>query len=594
MDLLICTQEYANIIDTNGYIKKDTCRPYEVWIKEVTKVNHYNFFRDKESHTLYIKWGAVYEPEVSVETEMSFLINAFEKNSDSMVNIDGEFIFVKMEEVTGKITVVSDREGIMPVYYREIKGGLFVATECRKLFYDYCEEDIDKRAVNDFLRFGTLVGNRTMSQKVKLLQGGSVLQYEVGNIKIKRHYKFHYRTVENQDIEKLMDDVVRTYKAAIQKRVKDREKETCIFLSGGMDSRFLLATMNSVCEEKIPTYSFGQNFSEEVEVARQCATLKDNPFFWISVNAADFAGNAEEYENIVCGADMFPQSYIIEAVNQIRQTHFMTGFALDAYMGGTFLDEEAINTELELSQFLKEHLKLLKMNVFSKDELKELCLNSAVEDFLKYDTLDLEEEAVNYSGIPVKDAIQAFAIDTRAKRLVLCREIVPAKVMDCSYVSADKDFLEAVSKIPAEWRQNHKFYHKLFLDVAPEYANIVYNNTTLPVSAPIEMWKQGTMNEGKRENMYEKIIERYNEEHEEKMYYPHFYSDFNGYSRYDETWKGLFEKYLLKEDAFICKRWFDYGKISKIYQEHIEGKANRRKELIYLTSLEIFMKNTLK
>lgn len=593
MDLLICTHQYVNENSIDGYKKKDVCGPYEIWSRETTGINHYNSFWTREKDYLYIKWGTVYEPEVTEETEMPVLIDCYEKNSESIVNIDGEFIFAKLEARTGKIVVFSDREGIMPIFYRETKEGLLIATECRALFYDYCEADIDLRSVNDFLRFGTLVGNRTMSKKVKLLQGGAKLQYASGKTAVKRYYKFHYQEDNNQSIEKIAQDVSFAYKKAIQKRMRGKEKDTCIFLSGGMDSRFLLAMTNLVCQEKIYTYSFGQALSEEVDVAEKCARKKGNPFRWIAVNAADFVENAERYESMVCGADTFPQGYILKAVEQIEHTHFITGFALDAYMGGTFLNEDAINTEQELSEFVKGHLKLLKMNVLSMEELKELSLDTTDGTFWVYDTLDLEEEAENYRDVSVKDAIQAFAIDTRAKRLVLCREVTPAAFMDCSYVSTDKVFLEAVSRIPAKWRNNHKFYQKMFSAVAPEYADIVYNNTTLPISAPIEMWQQGSGNEANRERMYEKILETYNADHKEKMYYPHYYSDFNGYSKYDEKWKALFQKYLLKTDSFICRKWFSYEKIKQLYQEHLEGKMNRRKELIYLTSLEIFMKNAI-
>ena len=31
--------------------------------------------------------------------------------------------------------------------------------------------------------------------------------------------------------------------------------------------------------------------------------------------------------------------------------------------------------------------------------------------------------------------------------------------------------------------------------IAPEYAAIPYNNTTLPISSPISMWKEGTKGE---------------------------------------------------------------------------------------------------
>ena len=107
------------------------------------------------------------------------------------------------------------------------------------------------------------------------------------------------------------------------------------------------------------------------------------------------------------------------------------------------------------------------------------------------------------------------------------------------------------------------------------------------------MWKQGTANEAAREKLYADFMSVYNKTHEEKLYYPHYYSDFEGYSRYDAGWKQLFETYLLSPDAVIVNLFFDKQKVEQLYQEHIQGIKNNRKKIIFLTSLEIFLKNNL-
>ena len=79
-----------------------------------------------------------------------------------------------------------------------------------------------------------------------------------------------------------------------------------------------------------------------------------------------------------------------------------------------------------------------------------------------------------------------------------------------------------------------------------------------------------------------------------KEYYKHYYSDFNGYSRYDPTWKRYFENYLLTEDAYIIRKFFKLDVIKKYYQEHLTYTMNHRKKIVYLLSLEMFFRVFLK
>lgn len=447
-------------------------------------------------------------------------------------------------------------------------------------------------AVNDFLRFGTLVGDETMHKDVHLLQGGSELTFSTGKgISKKRHHRFHYEesNIARREIEDL---VYNSYVKGVAKRLEGKEAETCIFLSGGMDSRLLLSVANGITGNNVSAVTFGQKYSEEVDVARLCANVRGNEFQWIQTAPSDFVKNAEDYIRMVCCGDMFPQSYIINAAQQINKRAFATGFALDAYMGGTFLNEEALDTSRTLSEFLKDHSSLLKMNVLTKAELQELTRDNRAL-FLDIDNEPVLREAKEWDDYSVRDSIQAFGIDNRAKRSVALRETTPGRYLQRINPSSDRNFLNAASKIPASYRINHQFYHSMFMRYTSEYATIPYNNTTLPVSAPVEMWKQGSSNEANREILYAQFMQQYNATHEEKLYYPHYYSDFDGYSRYDKQWKQLFEKYFLNPDAIIVNLWFDKLKLAKLYQEHIEGKRNNRKKLVFLTNLEMFLRSML-
>ena len=593
MDILITKNE--KLLNLFNVTESLMVGSYIVAIKQPTQYNH--FFCKEEQDGIVFYFGNQYEYRTPEEL-LNQIISAYEsKDYKKIIDLDGEFICGRIfKGEKSPIEIITDREGIIPIYYRKVCNGWDITTEQSLLFQDYNERDINWQSVNDFLRFGCLIGSETLSKNVRRTRGGAYYRLDFdGDTEYNRIYKFYYKERnERVDEEKLLVEVAEKYREAIAKRIKDKEADTCIFMSGGMDSRFLLAMANQTTDERLATYCFGQDYSEEVNIAKMCAELKKNPCKRIRITPKDFVKNAENYEQMVCGSDMFPQSYILDAVKNIDEVIFLTGFALDVYMGGTFLNEDAITYKGELKDFVGDNLKLMKMDVFSKIELQNLCIDDAAKEIFEIDIDNIIKEAENYNGYSLPQVIQAFVIDNRDKNLVLLRELVPAKFKDCSYVSCDKDFLSAVSKIPAYLRLNHRFYHDLYKKFAEEYGVIAYNNTTLPVLTAVENWKDGAANEAKREKQYEHLMSQYNLSHDKKIYYPHYYSDFNGYSRYDSDWKNLFATFLLDDNAFITNKIFSKEKVHKFYQEHISGEKNRRKELTYLTSLEIFFRNALK
>lgn len=506
--------------------------------------------------------------------------------------IDGDFVALVYDSRNKKYVLIADELGVCPLYYSINDENIIFTSYPEILFQDFQEADVDKSSVYDFLRYGTLLGNHTFSKKIKVLNGGTYLCFDVKG-------KIHEINKENiiifskdnweYDEEKLMEDVHLAFKNAVKKRIEGLdENDICVFLSGGLDSRYLLAVLNELTEKRIKCYAFGQAGCDEVEVARRVSEVKGNPFTHIVLTPETFISRVDEYARHTCGADMFMQSVILNCVDQIHEKNFMTGKLMGVLLGGTILDQSVVDNQLDFKSYVDGHLQLLRMNILEDEAFDKICNDASF--FCKTNMLN---EMEYYEKYCLPEVIQPFFIHTRDIRLTQHREYVPGYYMNnlCPY--ADKEFIRCISKIPPEVKNDYQFYRKLFLKyVDPEYAVIPYNNTGLPILAPMELWNEGTSCLLKMENLYEKAMKN-NHSNNDKIYYPHYYSDFNGYSRYDNSWKQLFSDRLLTEDAYIIKKWFKLDEIKKIYTDHIEGKQNNRKILIYLLTLEIFMSDFL-
>lgn len=578
-------KESNKIVNTNFVID----------FEENATVNHY--YEGIVDDKICLLFGSIYDKQ---EDFIKYVRQRYKQfGSKGLFDIDGSFVYIEIDMNKGNMVVVSEREGLIPLYYRVYGNQIALTTECDRLFYDYAEGDIDYSAMYDYLRYGLLIGNNTMSTKVKLLQGGSELLIDAnGMLECKKVRCFHHDSLsEVDDTRSIAKEMKSIYENAIKKRIDRKMDEMAVFLSGGMDSRFVLSAMNNISSDSGPVcYAFGQPLSEEVDIAEKVASVRDNKFNVITLLPEDHIVDAKDYVRMTCGTDMLAQSYIIAAAKKIKnkgQTAFFTGTILEAHIGGSFLPEDALDYKGKFSEYIVSKMGNVKCELFKEDELKEICNSNVYSKVFANNKGNLEFEAKKYDDWLVKDIIQSFIIDQRDKRLVLNREIVPGKYLDYINPNFDKDFLELVAKIPAKERFQRKFYREVFVANYPEYGNIVYNNTGLPISAPMTYWIQGAKLEMQKEVMFAEIQKEMNKNKHE-FYYPHYYSDFDGYSRYNRKWREFFGEILFSEKSYLVGKILREDSVRKMYHDHIAGKANYRKKLLYIASLELFYQTMIR
>jgi len=575
MNLKILPKDIAHMF------KMDNCKTIGNYVISNTESGHINhFYIKKHNDYSFILLGSMFGLSKE-KNPIDFVIENYFSNN-SVYDLDGSFIFVVFLP-NHSIEIFSERNGLIPLYYRVINDNIAISTESSDLFYDYSIDDIDFSSVYDLLRYGMLVGDNTMSKKVKLLQSGTLLTFINKAVELKRLFKFvHDSSNQINDEELLLTEIDKAYENALLKRCDRPENQIAVFLSGGMDSRLIIAYANKCFKNKIKAYSFGQNNSEEVDVARKVSEIGGNEFQAIKLMPKNFIENSLEYLKRVSGSDFFPQSYIINASKQIAKeniTSFMTGSFIECYMGGTFLLNDALEYEGLFSEYVITHVDSMKCGLFKEEEINNLVSN---KQFFDGKRNNLYNEALKWNDYLVKDAIQAFITDIRDKRLVLNREIVPSIYLDYINPNFDKDLLNVLSKIPPEKRIARNIYRKLFISKFPDYSNIVYNNTTLPISSDLELWKKNASIEFEREKLF--ALEQ---RKGKNIYYPHFYSDFEGYSKYDCDWIDLIKRSLLNEKSIISN-FFNMSYIKNLVMNHFSSENSYRKKIVCLISLELF------
>lgn len=189
--------------------------------------------------------------------------------------LDGVFAAVLYERARHRIHLVTDRFGYGYVYWRRDGGRLLWSTALPAFAGAQGTLEIDRQAVRQFLTLGHLLGRRSWFSNVSLLPPGSVLTYDIAadSHSVHRYWKWSDLPplIERPDLREAAHELGRRFTAAVARRC-NRETTTGVFLSGGLDSRAVLAAAPE--SAGLHAVTFGQEDSADVVMARHVARLR--------------------------------------------------------------------------------------------------------------------------------------------------------------------------------------------------------------------------------------------------------------------------------------------------------------------------------
>lgn len=176
------------------------------------------------------------------------------------------------------VHLVRDRMGIKPLYYAEIDGQFFFASEIKAILAALgTRPDIDDRSLSHYLTLRYVPAPATIWKGIKKLEPGCRLTF---NLETKRHDIERYWTydIKAHPLEAGRDYVTEfetLFLEAVEKRLVAADVPVGVMLSGGLDSSAVCAAAVELGHKAFNTFSVsfdeGGEFSE-ASYAREMAT----------------------------------------------------------------------------------------------------------------------------------------------------------------------------------------------------------------------------------------------------------------------------------------------------------------------------------
>ncbi len=174
--------------------------------------------------------------------EEEIIIKAYEKWGNEMgLHLHGMFSFALYNDEDDSYVFIRDPFGTKPFYYYLTEKGILFGTTIREIMV----QDGFKKVLNDkllqiYLTMTYTTGDETFFEGVKKLLPGRVMTYKNGQINISRYWRPEFKPDYSKTLDEWADEIHSTLKT-IMAEVKDEDEYVESFLSGGVDSSYVLA-----------------------------------------------------------------------------------------------------------------------------------------------------------------------------------------------------------------------------------------------------------------------------------------------------------------------------------------------------------------
>lgn len=191
------------------------------------------------------------------QSDTESILHLYEETGrDCLGELHGMFALAIWDEPRRSLLLARDRLGIKPLYYADLGGKLVFASEIKSLLlHPGVSREIDPLALDSYLALQYVPAPRTIFSAVRKLPAGHFLVAGPEGVKIEAYWSLKPREAP-ATYEEGCEQFRESFRASIRERLMS-DVPLGAFLSGGLDSSLVVASMAREMDRPVKTFSIG-------------------------------------------------------------------------------------------------------------------------------------------------------------------------------------------------------------------------------------------------------------------------------------------------------------------------------------------------
>ena len=281
--------------------------------------------------------GHRYRTHADTET----IVHAYEEWGDDCVHkFRGMFAFAIWDAKKSRLLLVRDRLGVKPLYWTRHRDLLLFGSEIKALLAsDYIDAQPRLNALPEYLATRSTSGSETLFNGIRRLPPGHRLVFERGEVQVTQYWDIPTGIAPKVPNTR---EVVDRFRDLFTESVKLRlmsDVPLGVFLSGGLDSSAIAATMAKLVGRPIETFSvaFKQRAFSELNYAREVSTAIGAKAHEVVIDDDDYFGALPRlvwHEDEPIAHPSSVPLYFVSAMAKEFVTVVLTGEGSDELLAG--------------------------------------------------------------------------------------------------------------------------------------------------------------------------------------------------------------------------------------------------------------------
>jgi asparagine synthase (glutamine-hydrolysing) len=245
-------------------------------------------------------------------TDTEIIVHLYEEHGeDVFAQLKGQFALALVDFKKRSIFLARDRVGICPLHWSRQGDWVYFGSEIKALVAGGVPAAIDPRGLDHVFTFFAMSSRRTMFEGVQSLLPGHYLRIALrsdgqrAEVVERRYWDFDFpdagQELDDADGTRLVDTFEEKFRRAVEIRLR-ADVPVVGYLSGGVDSAYVLATASKVRGHPIPSFTIqvpGKGLDETSDALVTARHIGSLP----TILTSDAKVIADTYAKLIASAD---------------------------------------------------------------------------------------------------------------------------------------------------------------------------------------------------------------------------------------------------------------------------------------------------
>lgn len=216
--------------------------------------------------SLAVVHGELTRPEATPDLA-AVVLARYRAEPASLERLEGSFAVAIWDAPRATLVLATDRFGLRNVYYTVADGVVCFAPLVSALVtFGVRAPAIDAAAVADFLAFEHVLGEETLLRDVHALAPATIARIDARGVRLERYWTPRYRPAPVRRCEEWVEEFERRLGAAAVRSVSQPPR-VGLPISGGLDSRAILAVARPSLSPRTPCFTYGIPGCDDLRLA---------------------------------------------------------------------------------------------------------------------------------------------------------------------------------------------------------------------------------------------------------------------------------------------------------------------------------------